>query len=201
MLLARTAAGEKAAFNEIIRKYQTALINFIYRLVGDRHLSEEIAQETFLRIYQSASHYKPKAKFSTYLYQVAKNVALNVLRHRKFVTFFQQPFPLLLNFQLKTEESEQENRQQLRQLVQQALNKLPFAQRTAIILAKYEGLSYEEIASVMKTSVPAVKSLIYRAKETLKKTLTPLVSSEGQLEYRYFLPVRRVSTIEGDTHD
>ncbi|HOL68181.1 MAG TPA: sigma-70 family RNA polymerase sigma factor, partial [bacterium] len=182
LLMARVASGCSSAFNQIIKKYQQPLLNFVYRLVGDRHLAEEVAQEAFLRVYLSARRYRPETKFSTYLYQVARNVSLNALRHRKFVSFFHDPFAAVSASKVSLRQGEENSRQRIKEIVSQAIGNLPVSQRTALVLAKYDGLSVKEIALIMKTSLPAVKSLLHRARETLKKELAPLVHAAAGSE-------------------
>lgn len=173
-VMRRVAEGEKTAFNEILEQYQAPIINFACRMVGNRQLAEEISQETFLRVYLSAGRYRPDAKFSTYLYRIARNLSLNTLRKRKWLGF-------LGDWGEKVREKagglepgpgaipEQE---EIKNLVTSALQTLPPDQKTALVLCKYDELSYEEIAGVMNLSIPAVKSLIHRAKENLKQKLS-----------------------------
>ncbi len=197
LLLAKVAAGNRDVFNQIIKKYQARLLNFLYRLLGDKHLAEEVAQETFLRIYLKAASYLPQSKFSTYLYQVARNIAFNTMRHRKFVTFFRDPFQADKVYEVRTYQDQEDYRQYLKEVVQHFLQKLPEAQKTALVLAKYEGLPYEEIAAVMKTSVPAVKSLVHRATETLRKKLSFLQQEKAD---RNLSARKCVSMAEGKNH-
>jgi len=197
LLLAKVAAGNRDVFNQIIKKYQARLLNFLYRLLGDKHLAEEVAQETFLRIYLKAASYLPQSKFSTYLYQVARNIAFNTMRHRKFVAFFRDPFQTDKVYQVRTYQEQEDYRQYLKEVVQHFLQKLPETQKTALVLAKYEGLPYEEIAAVMKTSVPAVKSLVHRATETLRKKLSFLQQKKAD---RNLSAGKCVSMAEGKNH-
>ena len=173
-----------AAFKQLEEKYQRAVINLAYRFLGSREEAEDIAQEVFLRIYKAAKRYKPEAKFATWLFRITNNVCLNELRHRKRV----QEVPLEPVYEhpernLKMDvpapehmrpdlhlELEERNR-----IIQESLETLPPNQRMAVILKRFEGLSYQEIGDVLNMSVSAVESLLFRAKQTLKKKLTPYI--------------------------
>jgi RNA polymerase sigma-70 factor (ECF subfamily) len=175
--------GDKASFESLMRKYYPRLLNFIYRFLGDQALAEDIAQETFIKVYQNAGRYKPQSKFSTWLYTIAKNLSLNELRKRKQIAFS-------LNETFTDGDEEVINRiedeaavypveklisEEKSEAVKKAIDELPENQRMAIILLRYENFSYEEIAKTMGASVSAVKSLLSRAKETLRVKLLKLV--------------------------
>ena len=169
-LMLRVKKGEIAAFNQILEKYQRPIINFIYRFVDSREEAEEITQEVFLRIYLARGRYRPKAKFSTYIYCIAKNLSLNALRKKRpQITSLTQPVP-----DSRLSPAEALKKEEMQALVRKALDSLPNPQKTAIILNRYNDLSYEEIGKIMNLSLPAVKSLIHRAKENLKERLAPL---------------------------
>ncbi|MCK4244567.1 MAG: sigma-70 family RNA polymerase sigma factor [Candidatus Omnitrophica bacterium] len=179
-VMLRVKKGEIAAFNQILEKYQRPIINFICRFVGSREEAEEIAQEVFLRIYLARGRYRPKAKFSTYIYRIAKNLSLNSLRKKR-------PQIVSLDKPISGEEGEIERefpnshqispaealeKKEIQLLVKKALDSLPIPQKTAIILNRYNDLSYEEIGKIMNLSLPAVKSLLHRAKENLKEKIS-----------------------------
>ena len=178
-LMARIAEGDEYALQILVERHQTSLLNLIYRFLGDRTKSQDLAQEVFLRIWQAARGYKPKAKFTTWLYRIAANVCLNELkasRRKKWLRFFQvdrdeqkveeeafsdgspSPEDLLL--------SRERNHQ-----ITQALQSLPENQRMALILKRYDDLAYEEIARILNCSVAAVESLLVRAKKNLQEKL------------------------------
>lgn len=175
----RFKEGDGSAFEALLDKYHAPIINFIYRFIGDEQESEDLAQEVFLRIYRCASNYTPQAKFSTWIYRIAKNLTLNELRRKKIQKTSS------LEGMIQTEEGELKKqfsddkpsslqeleRQDLIDIVRKAIDSLPPNQKTAVILSKYEGLSYEEIAKVIGCSVSAVKSLLSRARDALKKRL------------------------------
>ncbi|PIV63622.1 MAG: RNA polymerase subunit sigma-24 [bacterium (Candidatus Ratteibacteria) CG01_land_8_20_14_3_00_40_19] len=178
-LMLQVKKGEVAAFNQILEKYQGPIINFVYRFVGSREKAEEIAQEVFLRIYLARGRYRVRAKFSTYIYRIAKNLSLNTLRKRKLrIISLNQPIPGK-NGEIEREFADSSQispaevlaKKEAGARVKKALDSLPAPQKTAIILNRYNDLSYEEIGKVMNLSLPAVKSLLHRAKESLRKRL------------------------------
>ena len=185
-LMLKFKEGDKAAFEELLDKYHKRVINFIYRMVQDRDEADDLAQEVFVRVYNSTKHYEPRAKFSTWIYRITKNLCLNELRRRKrkFIS---------LDETISTEEGELKkevaspnattpfqdaSKYELQKMVREAIESLPVNQRIAVILRRYEQLSYEDIAKTMECSVSAVKSLLNRAKELLKDKLMPLMKDE-----------------------
>ena len=180
-LMMRVKAGDQSAFKILVERYQRRVINVVYRLLGNREDAEDVAQETFLKVYLSAKSYKPQAELFTYLYTIATRLALNRLRKRKRLRWFSldqlqeneedgsgQEFPADPADQpdVSLEQAEREA------VVRRALDALPEAQKTAVVLSRYEGLSYKQIAEVMGTSVSAVESKLHRAKQTLQKKLS-----------------------------
>lgn len=168
--------GNKASFETLIRKYFPRLVNFIFRFVGNRQAAEDLAQETFFRVYRSVSKYEPRSKFQTWVFTIAKNLSLNELRRKKYpVVSLDETFSTAdgeLKRQVEDAHSERTDEQLLRAeravAVKEALGFLPESQRIAVLLRRYEQFSYEEIAQTMNTSVKAVKSLLNRAKENMK---------------------------------
>ncbi len=173
-LMLKVKQGQTSCFNAIIDKYQKPIINFAYSLLRDRFEAEDTAQEVFLRVYAKAKAYRPKAKFSTYIFKVARNLCFNKLRRKKSHTLV----PLeegRLAAPDKTSPSRILEKKELHSLIEEALAKLPARQRSAVILSKYEGLPYKEIAKIMGCSIRAVKMLIHRAKEALREELSSLL--------------------------
>ena len=168
--------GNKASFEALIRKYFPRLVNFIFRFVGNRQAAEDLAQETFFRVYRSVSKYEPRSKFQTWVFTIAKNLSLNELRRKKYpVVSLDETFSTAdgeLKRQVEDAHSERTDERLLRaeraEAVKEALGFLPESQRIAVLLRRYEQFSYEEIAQTMNTSVKAVKSLLNRAKENMK---------------------------------
>lgn len=171
--------GSEAAFVQLIQRNQHKVFAVIYRFLGDRTEAEDLAQEVFLRVYRMSGRYQPTAKFSTWIYRIATNISLNAIRDRgRFHT---------LPLEVKHDDSEEFHREvadadvpqpdaamgqdELAGVVMAAIQELPDQQRTAIILNKYEGLSYEDIANILDCSVMAVKSLLSRARANLKSKL------------------------------
>ena len=172
--------GNPASFESLMHKYYKRLFNFIYRFVGSREAAEDLTQEVFLKVYKAVGGYQPQSKFQTWIYTIARNLSLNELRRagRKNVSL-DEPVSLKDGEgQRQVSDESAENpaesiaQEDTRRMVQEAIASLPETQRTAVILRRYDNMSYEEIAKTMGTSVEAVKSLLNRAKENLKDRLT-----------------------------
>jgi len=168
-LMLRFAKGEISAFEQILKKYKDITINVAYRFVQNYPEAEDIAQEVFLKIYHSAKTYRPEAKFSTWVYKITANLSLNYLRSKKHLTTV--PLEETLEITKAVTPETDFEKKELTKRVKEALNSLPENQRLAIVLKKYENLSYEEIAKIIGCSISAVDSLIQRAKQNLKRKL------------------------------
>jgi len=186
-LMLDVKAGDEQSFELLLRKYRTPLVNFLYRMVRDPAVAEDLAQEVFLRVYRARKEYAPSAKFTTWMFRIATNVALNSVRdnrHRQMETSMdhtvssggdEQPAMELPD---RTPSVEQQLVAQTRsELILRAIHALPEKQRAAVLLHKYEELDYDEIARILECSESALKSLLFRAYETLRGELAPLVSS------------------------
>jgi RNA polymerase sigma-70 factor, ECF subfamily len=181
LLMLRFKDGDSEAFESLFSRHTRAMINFAYRFVRNREVAEEMAQEVFLRVYEGAAGYEPKAKFTTWLYRVATNVCLNEVRKPHFQAMRQSLLaappedPETPSFEPKTDDEPNSHleRQAIAHAIKEALDQIPLNQRLAFILNKYQELSYVEVAEIMKISEKAVKSLIHRAKETLAEKLKP----------------------------
>jgi len=178
-LMARIAGGDEGAFEILVNRHQASILNLIYRFIGDRTQAKDLTQEVFLRVWQSAKSYEPKAQFTTWIYRIATNFCLNELKsarrwrwfpfHRSnenSVTSVEEVFP----DGSPSAEDVLLSRERSRQITD-ALQSLPDKQRMALILKRYDDLSYHEIAQVLGCSVPAVESLLVRAKRTLQEKL------------------------------
>lgn len=182
-LMSRFQEGDKGAFEALMQKYYPRLLNFIYRYLGDKELAEDLAQEVFIRVYKSASHYAPRAQFKTWLYRIARNLSLNQLRRNKYKTVSLDgkisKDGETLNWEVEDKNSlrpdEHLIRSETAQRVRQAIYALPERQRVVVILYRFEDFSYREIAKTMKISEKAVKSLLSRARENLKNALSGLI--------------------------
>jgi RNA polymerase sigma-70 factor (ECF subfamily) len=176
-LMAGTAQGDEYSFELLVKRHQSRMLNLIYRFIGNRTQARDLAQEVFIRVWQAAPRYKPQAKFTTWIYRLAANLCLNELKScgRKKLFFSESP---AVPGRTPTEErnvspsaedillAEERSRQ-----ISHALQSLPENQRIALILKKYDNLSYHEIAKVMECSVSAVESLLVRAKKNLQEKL------------------------------
>ncbi len=181
----RVKQGDMVAFETLVNHYKQPVINFIYRTLPDATEAEDLAQVVFVQIFKSASRYRDSARFSTWLFTIARNVCLNEIRRRS-----RHPADSLdelhggeenpREWQLKDNSqllpSDLTLREELEAKVDHAVSDLPENQRTAILLFTWENLSYDEIATVLGCSLQATKSLIFRARETLKRRLKPYLS-------------------------
>jgi len=176
--------GHQAPFESLMRKYYKRIYNFIYRFVGNRQQAEDLTQEVFIRVYKSAISYQPKSKFQTWIYTIAKNLSLNELRKkdRKNCVSLQEEIPTSRGVVFRQVEDpaaknawEAMVQDEKQAVIREAIQSLPSMQRMAVILRRYEELSYEQIAQTLQCSVPAVKSLLNRAKEGLKLKLSNLI--------------------------
>lgn len=163
-LVARVARGDERAFEELLRRYQKQVYGFAGKFLGDAAEAADIAQETFLRVYETAYRYRPGGSLKVYLMHIARNLCIDYTRRKK---------PLLVDRlpeQANGENpySEMENKE-IRLELAEAIQKLPENQRTAILLRHDQGFRYEEIARIMETSVEAVESLLVRARKALRE--------------------------------
>jgi RNA polymerase sigma-70 factor (ECF subfamily) len=180
-LMARITEGDEYAFELLVGRHQSSILNLIYRFIGDRTKSQDLAQEVFIRVWQAAKTYKPEARFTTWIYRITANLCLNELksaRRKKLFQFLQSDAdneihgekdfpdgsPSPEDLLLAKERSHQ---------ITKALQSLPENQRMAVILKRYDDLSYEEIARILNCSVSAVESLLVRGKRTLQEKLAP----------------------------
>ncbi len=191
VLMLRVKRGDRAAFAELVEKYKQPVLNFIYRTLRDETEAEDLAQNVFLQVYKSRSRYRRTAKFSTWLFTIARNLCLNELRRRS-----RHPAESIEETHAENEDQPQrqyEDKSQmappekllhgeLAQKIEEALAELPENQRSAILLCRQDELSYEEIAEVLDCSLSATKSLIHRGRETLKEKLKRYLSTGDWLE-------------------
>jgi RNA polymerase sigma-70 factor, ECF subfamily len=182
-LMLDVKAGDDASFNLLLQKYRTPLINFLYRMVRDSATAEDLAQEVFLRVYRARKQYSPSAKFTTWLFRIATNLALNSVRdnrHRQMDVSIDAPVeedeaPVQLPAREMRIDEHMIERDRA-DFIRQAIASLPEKQRVAVLLHKYEEMDYAEIAKILECSESALKSLLFRAYETLRVQLAPLVS-------------------------
>jgi len=187
-LMLDVKSGDARSFELLLQKYRTPLVNFLYRMVRDRASAEDLAQEVFLRVYRARKDYVASAKFTTWLFRIATNLALNAVRDGRY-----HQLEISLDQRVSTGDANEIEAPMLdvadrkpgieQQLVdrdrvatiRQAINKLPEKQRAAVLLHKYHELDYDEIARILECSESALKSLLFRAYETLRIELAPLV--------------------------
>ena len=175
--MARIGAGDHVAFRQLVERHQNAVIGTVAKMLGNSSDAEDIAQQVFLRIWRNAKRYRPDAKFTTYLFTITRNLVFNETRRRG----------------RKKEVSSDEREENSNHLIEDGPDRQPDAellqansrqawmppsphcpetQRMAVVLRRYEQLSYEEIAGVLNLSVSAVKSLLFRARTTLREALS-----------------------------
>ncbi len=177
ILLRRTAQGDEAAFEELIKRYQRQVFSTVYRYTGSPEDVEELAQEIFLKVWHNAAKFKERSSFSTWLYRITVNHCLNYKAkkiHRiQHVSIEEIAVSGNVPEGLKTNPSHDQNRRLA--IIQQAIKELPKRQRAAFILAQYEDKSHQEIAEIMDISVSSVHSLIFRARIELQQKLSRLL--------------------------
>jgi RNA polymerase sigma-70 factor (ECF subfamily) len=182
-LMLDVKAGDEASFDLLLRKYRLPLVNFLFRMVRDTATAEDLAQEVFLRVYRARKQYSPSAKFTTWLFRIATNLALNSVRdnrHRRADVSIDVPVEEdeapreLPAREMRIDEHMIERDRS--EFIRRAVSSLPEKQRVAVLLHKYEEMDYGEIAKVLECSESALKSLLFRAYETLRVQLAPLVA-------------------------
>lgn len=163
-----TAAGEREAFANLVERWQTRLINFFYRSSGNRADAEDLAQETFVELYRVAHRYQMRGSFSAFLFTIARRRLIDSYRrsHRRPLEYI-DPTDYTMQHMAEAEDGTRE----IREAFHQALASLPDNQRQAILLLQQQGLSYEEIAEVLQTTVSSVKTWIHRARTHLRQEL------------------------------
>lgn len=175
-LMARIGAGDHAAFRALVERHQDAIVGTVAKMLGNPADAEDIAQQVFLRVWRHAKQYRPDAKFTTYLFTIARNLVFNETRRRsrrKEVSADEREESSHL--QVAADPAGQPDAEllkgELQQAVDAAIAALPEVQRMAVVLRRYEQMPYEEIAEVLNLSLSAVKSLLFRARTTLREAL------------------------------
>ena len=182
-LMLKVQEGDFVAFESLVDKYKQPVINIVARMIRDPVEAEDIAQKVFLQVFKASARYQVKAKFSTWLFTIARNLSLNELRRRS-----RRPTSSLdaggggdseepVDWQIEDRQvigaDEAALQSELTTKIDEVLGELPVNQRTAIVLLKEKGLSYDDIAGILGCSVSAVKSLIHRGRETIKARIKP----------------------------
>jgi RNA polymerase sigma-70 factor (ECF subfamily) len=189
-LMLDVKAGDEQSFALLLQRYRSPLVNFLYRMVREREEAEDLAQEVFLRVYRARKEYVPSAKFTTWMFRIATNLALNSLRdnrNQRMEVSIDAPVSAdaedgderTLDVEEKHPNIEQHLIEEARsKMIRHAIEKLPEKQRAAVLLHKYQELDYNEIAKILQCSESALKSLLFRAYETLRVELAPLVAQQ-----------------------
>jgi RNA polymerase sigma-70 factor (ECF subfamily) len=183
-IMLRAAAGDEEGFNYLAQKYHRPIIHFLFRMVRNQAVAEELAQEVFLRVYRSRESYRAEAKFSTWLYRIATNLAVNHARDTRHERAARNVYldaaddetgttPDVADEGLSAEESLL--RAERMKAIRSHVMALPERQRMAVLMHKYQGLDYREIGEVLKLSESATKSLLFRAYQTLRDKLKDFV--------------------------
>ena len=186
-IMLRVREGDDGGFNFLIEKYRKAIVNFMYRMVHNQAVAEELAQEVFLRVYRSRQTYRAEAKFTTWLYRIATNLGVNHARDTKQeraaqTIYLDQPdaetgtTPDVADMHPGAEE-EMVKDERMR-AIRKHVMALPERQRTAVLMHKYQGLDYKEIGQVLRLSESATKSLLFRAYQTLRERLKEFVDQD-----------------------
>ena len=168
--------GDLSAFEWLIKAHQARIIGTIVKMLGDDVDAEDIAQQVFIRVWNSASRYEPSAKFTTWLFTIVRNLVFNEMRRRK-----RHPVQPLEREEddrpFQTEDHQAQSPAtalldaEMHAAIQAAIDSLPEVQRMAVVLRRYQDVSYEEIAAILNLSVPAVKSVLFRARADLRESL------------------------------
>ena len=174
--------GEQRAFDELVNRYQTRLLNFVYRTTGDRERAEDLVQEVFVRVYRHIHRFDRSRKFSTWIYTIASNLAKNELRNRS-----RNPLVLFQTIRRNWEDDDRPlqfedpgsrpddlyRKRHLREVVEDAVEKLPPHHRNVFVLRELEGKSYEEIAEITSCNLGTVKSRLNRARNAFASLVAP----------------------------
>ena len=183
-VMLRVAGGDTEAFDYLVEKFRRPMISFMYRMTRNQAVAEELAQEVFLRVYRSRLSYAASAKFTTWLYRIATNLAVNYARDTKYerpenTVNIDEPDTetgLTMDVADRSLNAEQTIlRRERLAAIRIRIEALPERQRTAVIMHKYQNMDYKQIAAVLKLSESATKSLLFRAYETLRETLKEFI--------------------------
>jgi RNA polymerase sigma-70 factor, ECF subfamily len=180
-LMLRVREGDQASFSLLLERHRSPVLHFLYRMVQNQAVSEDLAQEVFLRVYRSRNTYEPTAKFTTWLFRIATHLALNWIRDGRNEKLQEsldretgEGAPRQVADRVRTIEQEMVYQSRLGE-VRQAIEALPGKQRAAVLMHKYEEMEYSQIARSLGCSESAVKSLLYRAYEALRGRLAHMV--------------------------
>ncbi len=180
-LIKQFTRGDEDAFRELVRRHQDLVYGTAYKMLGSyAHEAEDVAQLVFIRVYKAAHRYRPEATFKTWLMTITRNCVFTQLKKSSRREGQHQPLEPIIEGEVAEstlpdtgvqDAAENLLRNEMREVLEAAVRRLPEAQRSALVLRQYEQMDYESIARVMKTSVPSVKSLLFRARDTLRNEL------------------------------
>jgi RNA polymerase sigma-70 factor (ECF subfamily) len=172
-LVRQIQSGDDAAFDELMRRYKRPVVSFIFRMLGNAEDAADVAQDVFVRVYQNLDTYRPSTKFSTWLFASARNAAIDRLRWR--ARHPAESMETAPEIAMSSGTADDVAAREVGAEIAAAVDKLPEDQRTALVLSEYQGMSYAEIAAVMRCSEKSVESRLYRAKQTLREALRHLL--------------------------
>jgi RNA polymerase sigma-70 factor, ECF subfamily len=185
-LMQRVAANDHTAFEELITRYETPVLTFCFAFMRNREASEDLAQETFLRVLRNASRYQPVAKFTTWLYKIAANLCINESKKRRLRQSMSldepagpDPDGTKVIERIASDDNSpltEAERHEAQNLIGKAITHLPEDQRTTLVMVEYHHMAYQDIAEVLGVTVSAIKMRVKRARETLRETLKILQS-------------------------
>jgi RNA polymerase sigma-70 factor (ECF subfamily) len=195
-LMVRIARGDEVALRDLIEKHQGAVYGTIAKMLGDPVEAQDLAQQVFVRVYRAAGSYRATAQFKTWIFTIVRNLVFNEHRRRsRAILISLHPSDNEQMYSGSSADSDlpdTSNRtpgenmlqQEMLRKIDQAILALPDQQRLAIVLRRYDEFSYQQIAEILKTSVPATKSLLFRARETLRVALQDYLKSEPRISSR-----------------
>jgi RNA polymerase sigma-70 factor (ECF subfamily) len=186
-IMLRVSAGEDAGFIYLLEKYRKPIVNFMFRMVRNQAVAEELAQEVFLRVYRSRESYRAEAKFTTWLYRIATNLGVNYARDTRYERAAQNVYLDQADPETGTTPDVADSRPTIEfelvrdermKAIREHVLALPERQRAAVLMHKYQGMDYKQIGEVLKLSESATKSLLFRAYQTLRERLKEFVPKD-----------------------
>ncbi len=173
-IVKRARDGDEKAFEYIVKKYQNKVANLIFKIIGDQDIVEDLTQEVFLRVMESLKDYKFGSAIYTWIYRITVNICIDEIRKRQRSRAFSLDNIVSQNPKSEPSYSPVEKtfeRREMREIIENAISKLPAEYKTVIVLREFEDLSYEEIAKILKIRIGTVKSRIFRARKLLAEYL------------------------------
>lgn len=177
-LMAQIKDGDEVAFERLVTLHQRAVIGTVAKMLSNHADAHDISQQVFLRVWKSAGRYRPEAKFTTWLFTITRNLVFNEMRRRKrrpesSLEEAEEDYHIGMPDDEHRQPDAESLQAELEKVIDKAIQSLPEKQRMAVVLRRYEDLPYEEIGRVLELSIPAVKSLLFRARSQLREKLEP----------------------------